>query len=126
MGLLAWKPAWIKPPPPVQATEKYGPYAYCSLDKTVACMFHTPMPAHTRGRQKGRVIMMPKLPPNEAVWVQVGKDCQHRCPWSDATCKFITNPVCYAAALDSVLNQTRYQVNATPPVAGTNCSLAIE
>ena len=35
---------WPNPPPPVH--NYYGPYAYCSLDKGVACAQHIQLPTH--------------------------------------------------------------------------------
>ena len=43
--------ASLTPPPPCTSYANvhnyYGPYAYCSLDKGVACAQHTQLPTHT-------------------------------------------------------------------------------
>ena len=43
------------PPPPctsyADVHNYYGPYAYCSLDKGVACAQHIQLPTHTCARE---------------------------------------------------------------------------
>ena len=66
----------IIPPPLVETPpNSYGPYAYCGLDKAVACTYHI-----HRELVQERGIECTNIPKIRVMWVQVGKHSQQMCP----------------------------------------------
>ena len=99
----------VVPPPPcisyANVHNYHGPYAYCSLDKGVACAQHIQLPTHTCTRAQDTCAEIDNSGPMGCIRLKQNKFLVHQ---QGATCAEIgkcdDKPMSYVAALHFVRN----------------------